>query len=89
MAYTDVVQLGFIFIGLWVAIPFAARHPSVGSISTTWPEWRGNIKKSQIVGWIDSMLLLVLGGIPWQVTNKALIIFVEAQQKSYFFAVNK
>ncbi|CAF1630300.1 unnamed protein product [Rotaria magnacalcarata] len=67
VAYTDVVQLGFIFVGLWVTIPFAMQHVGVGDIVATWPEWRGHIEKSQIVEWIDSMLLLVFGGIPWQV----------------------
>jgi high affinity choline transporter 7 len=67
VAYTDVVQLGFIFIGLWVAVPFAMQHEGVGSIVATWPEWRGHIDKSHLVEWIDSMLLLIFGGIPWQV----------------------
>jgi high affinity choline transporter 7 len=67
VAYTDVVQLGFIFIGLWVAVPFAMQHEGVGSIVATWPQWRGHIQKSELVQWIDSMLLLIFGGIPWQV----------------------
>ncbi len=67
VAYTDVVQLGFIFIGLWVAVPFAMQNEAVGSIVATWPEWHGRIDKSELVGWIDSMLLLIFGGIPWQV----------------------
>ncbi len=68
VAYTDVVQLGFIFIGLWIAVPFAMKHESVGSIIATWPEWRGRIDKSEVVQWTDSMLLLIFGGIPWQVS---------------------
>jgi high affinity choline transporter 7 len=67
VAYTDVVQLGFIFIGLWIAVPFAMKNEAVGSIRETWPQWRGKIEKSEIVPWIDSMLLLIFGGIPWQV----------------------
>ena len=67
VAYTDVVQLGFIFVGLWLAVPFALKHEGVGSIVATWPEWRGHIDRSHLVEWIDSMLLLVFGGIPWQV----------------------
>ena len=67
VAYTDVVQLGFIFVGLWIAVPFAMKHQSVGSITATWPQWRGQIDPSKYVEWIDSMLLLIFGGIPWQV----------------------
>lgn len=70
VAYTDVVQLGFIFVGLWIAVPFAMQHESVGSITATWPEWRGRIEKSQIVEWMDSMFLLIFGGIPWQVSTR-------------------
>ncbi|CAF1365430.1 unnamed protein product [Adineta ricciae] len=66
VAYTDVVQLGFIFIGLWIAVPFAMSHKGVGSIVSTWPEWRGEIGNTQWIEWIDSMLLLIFGGIPWQ-----------------------
>ena len=69
VAYTDVIQLGFIFIGLWIAIPFAMKHKGVVSITSTWPEWHGRMDKSQIVEWIDSMLLLIFGGIPWQVSS--------------------
>jgi len=43
------------------------EHKGVGSISATWPEWRGRIDKSQVVEWLDSMFLLIFGGIPWQV----------------------
>lgn len=67
VAYTDVVQLGFIFVGLWLAVPFALKHEAVGSIVATWPEWRGHIDRAHLVEWIDSMLLLIFGGIPWQV----------------------
>ena len=69
VAYTDVIQLGFIFVGLWVAVPFAMQHKGVGSITTSWPEWRGEIDKSKLVEWTDSMLLLIFGGIPWQVSD--------------------
>ena len=71
VAYTDVVQLGFIFIGLWIAVPFAMQHKSVGDIVTTWREWRGHLDKSQMVEWTDNMLLLIFGGIPWQVYRTA------------------
>lgn len=70
------VQLGFIFIGLWIAVPFAMKNKSVGSIVTTWPQWRGSIDKSQTVEWIDSMFLLIFGGIPWQVSK---LLFVACQ----------
>lgn len=76
VAYTDVVQLGFIFIGLWLAVPFALQHESVGSIVTSWPEWRGQIDGSRWVEWLDSMLLLIFGGIPWQVRSFVIDVHV-------------
>ena len=82
VAYTDVVQLGFIFVGLWVAIPFALEHKSVGSIIVTWPEWRGSIDKSKIVGWLDGLLLLIFGGIPWQVSLQDFFSCLLLRKKS-------
>jgi solute carrier family 5 (high affinity choline transporter), member 7 len=66
LAYIDVVQLGFIFIGLWLAVPFAMQHQPVGNLISTWPEWRGEIPRTQWIEWLDRMLLLIFGGIPWQ-----------------------
>ncbi|XP_071827919.1 high-affinity choline transporter 1-like [Apostichopus japonicus] len=66
VAYTDVVQLICIFFGLWLCIPFAMTHESVTPVfdSTLWfGEW--DPKYSGV--WIDYALLLVFGGIPWQV----------------------
>lgn len=86
VAYTDVVQLGFIFVGLWVTIPFAMKHEAVGSIVASWPQWRGHIESSQIVEWIDSMSLLIFGGIPWQVRYNVmlLIMFVIIKKRIFF-----
>ncbi|XP_040192393.1 high affinity choline transporter 1 [Rana temporaria] len=72
VAYTDVVQLFCIFVGLWISVPFAMMHPSVTDITVTAVEevykepWMGSIKNGDIWSWIDSFMLLTLGGIPWQ-----------------------
>ncbi|XP_077338750.1 high affinity choline transporter 1 [Lithobates pipiens] len=72
VAYTDVVQLFCIFLGLWISVPFAMIHPSVTDITVTAVEevykepWLGSIKRGDIWSWIDSFMLLMLGGIPWQ-----------------------
>ncbi|KAM9319413.1 high affinity choline transporter 1 [Gastrophryne carolinensis] len=72
VAYTDVVQLFCIFIGLWISVPFAMTHPAVTDITVTAVEevyktpWLGSLQKKNIWNWIDSFLLLMLGGIPWQ-----------------------
>ncbi|XP_026522733.1 high affinity choline transporter 1 [Notechis scutatus] len=72
VAYTDVVQLFCIFLGLWISIPFALAHPAVTNIGYTavhevyQKPWLGTIKSPDICKWIDDFFLLMLGGIPWQ-----------------------
>jgi high affinity choline transporter 7 len=84
VAYTDVVQLLFIIIGLGISIPFAldkiggfeaalniydqqiangfTLFPDLSAFSGNDPAW-GN----SIWVWMDFALLLIMGGIPWQV----------------------
>ncbi|XP_020496719.1 high-affinity choline transporter 1-like [Labrus bergylta] len=73
VAYTDVVQLFCIFLGLWVSVPFALSNPAVTDISFTAKEevyqspWLGKIEPEDKWLWADNFFLLILGGIPWQV----------------------
>jgi len=75
VAYTDVVQLICITIGLWVSIPFAMTNENVVDIGTTAtgnitagePHWLGVWDVERTGEWVDSMLLLIFGGLPWQV----------------------
>ncbi|KAM6979954.1 high-affinity choline transporter 1-like [Aplochiton taeniatus] len=73
VAYTDVVQLFCIFLGLWISVPFALTNPAVTDITVTAVKhvyqspWRGSISKEDTWTWIDNFCLLMLGGIPWQV----------------------
>ncbi|KAM3183244.1 hypothetical protein ACTXT7_010730 [Hymenolepis weldensis] len=67
VAYTDVVQLFCIFVGLWLSIPFAMTHSAVHSISLNSTRWIGSIPASNVALYIDNLLMLILGGIPWQV----------------------
>jgi len=70
VAYTDVVQLGCIAVGLWICIPFAWTHDAVADIQwSDWTEaWVGDIGGGWWNGlYLDYFLLLTFGGIPWQV----------------------
>ncbi|XP_059409233.1 high affinity choline transporter 1 [Carassius carassius] len=75
VAYTDVVQLFFIFLGLWVSVPFALSNPAVSDIGVTAVKpfnanqtaWLGKIESPDKWMWADNFCLLMLGGIPWQV----------------------
>uniref|UniRef100_A0A1A7WCG1 High affinity choline transporter 1 n=1 Tax=Iconisemion striatum TaxID=60296 RepID=A0A1A7WCG1_9TELE len=73
VAYTDVVQLFCIFVGLWISVPFALSNPAVSDISISAKEpihqspWLGKIEPEDRWLWADNLFLLMLGGIPWQV----------------------
>ncbi|KAH8025101.1 hypothetical protein MRX96_020469 [Rhipicephalus microplus] len=67
VAYTDVVQLVAIFFGLWLCLPFAMFHEAVGVISYPKNDFIGTVEWQDFGIYWDSMLLLMMGGIPWQV----------------------
>lgn len=68
VAYTDVVQLFCIFIGLWITVPFAITHEAVASLAPDVTDWVGSIDQPWVWGeWADYAVLLIFGGIPWQV----------------------
>jgi len=83
VAYTDVVQLICIALGLVIALPFAIGHAggmghvvdtysaSFGERASFFPPTaaffgRGDLSAS-VWQWTDLALLLMLGGVPWQV----------------------
>lgn len=67
VAYTDVIQLFCIFVGLWMCIPFAWANDHVKSLSSMEVDWIGEVDPREQWYYIDYGLLLVFGGIPWQV----------------------
>ncbi|KAM9019853.1 high affinity choline transporter 1-like [Ara ararauna] len=72
VAYTDVIQLVFITLSLWVCIPFALMNSATESIYYTATHqshqdpWIGKIEKQYLGRWLDDFFYLVLGSIPWQ-----------------------
>ncbi|MCP9266061.1 High-affinity choline transporter 1 [Dirofilaria immitis] len=61
VAYTDVVQLFCIFVGLWVCVPASLLQDKTKDISRNAADWIGTIggfKETTL--WIDCMLLLIL-----------------------------
>lgn len=67
VAYTDVIQLFCIFVGLWMCIPFAWSNEHVKSLSSMEVDWIGEVDPKEQWYYIDYGLLLIFGGIPWQV----------------------
>lgn len=91
VAYTDVVQLFCILIGLAIAVPYVTD--SQGGIVNSWAIYQERmgdtarflpdmkfLKGSQGFTWMDSVLLLALGGIPWQVYFQRVLSAPSAKQ---------
>lgn len=54
----------------WVSIPFAFTNDAVGDITVNATEkWVKTLDGNYAGVYIDSYLLLIFGGIPWQVTH--------------------
>ncbi|CAJ1054922.1 high affinity choline transporter 1-like isoform X1 [Xyrichtys novacula] len=72
VAYTDVIQLTFMLLGLWLCVPFILTSPTsanftVAAVSTLYQEpWLGKLELEQAGRWIDDVLLLAFGGICYQ-----------------------
>lgn len=49
------------------AIPFAYTNKAVGDLNETKDEWIGSVAESDYLYYADTFLVLVFGGIPWQV----------------------
>jgi high affinity choline transporter 7 len=69
VAYTDVVQLACILVGLCLAIPFAMSYAGGAAdvVTAYWHQTPGVPRDTSLLHWCDTALLLILGGIPWQV----------------------
>lgn len=69
VAWTDVVQIVFLILGLCLAVPFAVSR--VGGLDAVVQASRTQMPAfptgNDVWLWLDMALLLCLGGIPWQV----------------------
>ncbi|MBT8219292.1 MAG: sodium:solute symporter family protein, partial [Bacteroidia bacterium] len=77
VAYTDVIQMAFIIIGLFLVLPYILTR--VGGLEVMWQEYTvkfgpdaslipdKNAMGNYFWNWLDFALLLIFGGIPWQV----------------------
>ncbi|KAG1651844.1 High-affinity choline transporter 1 [Nymphon striatum] len=80
VAYTDVIQLVCIFVGLWLCIPFAMTHAAVKSIDLSVTDWLGSVHISQSGEFVDHYILLIFGGIPWQAYFQRVLSTRSARQ---------
>ncbi|XP_053393531.1 high-affinity choline transporter 1-like [Mercenaria mercenaria] len=66
VAYTDIVQLGCVFVGLWLVVPFAMTHEAVGDITVNaTSNWVKTLDPAYAGVYIDNYLFIAFGGIPW------------------------
>ncbi len=67
VAWTDVAQLGLIVVGLGLAIPFAVGAAGGPSALTAAAGGVGFGSAGEAASYADWTLILILGGIPWNV----------------------
>ncbi|XP_024137571.1 high affinity choline transporter 1 isoform X1 [Oryzias melastigma] len=80
VAYTDIIQLCFIFVSLWLCVPFLVLSPAVGALSQTLPlnqtaghSWVGDLQLEDAGKWVDQLLLQALGGLSYQALYQRIL----------------
>ncbi|XP_070687331.1 high affinity choline transporter 1-like [Pempheris klunzingeri] len=80
VAYTDIIQLSFIFVSLWLCIPFLVLSPAVADLSqvvhlnqSNVNSWMGELELADAGKWADEMLLLALGGLAYQALYQRIL----------------
>ena len=66
VAYTDTVQVAFMFCGLFLVLPSICTSERVDWKAADHKDWLGIVEPKSALEFIDTWLLVVLGGIPWQ-----------------------
>ena len=75
LACTDALQLIFIMLGLAISAPYIIFHPAVSlERNLARQDWLGEVRNDDLGLWVDGALLLIFGGIPWQVTYIKFLI---------------
>ncbi|KAM9814822.1 high-affinity choline transporter 1-like [Syngnathus typhle] len=80
VAYTDIIQLSFIFVSLWLCIPFVLLSPAVTDLVQTTQlnhssvhSWIGEVKFEDAGKWTDDFLILALGGLAYQALHQRIL----------------
>ncbi|XP_069556059.1 high affinity choline transporter 1-like [Brachyistius frenatus] len=88
VAYTDVIQLCFMFLGLWLCVPFILTNPYSANITVAaetglhQEPWLGKLELEDAGRWIDHFLLLAVGAICYQAFyQRVLSTATDAQAK--------
>ncbi|KAL6116849.1 uncharacterized protein ACO6RY_14774 [Pungitius sinensis] len=93
VAYTDVIQLGLMLVGLWLCVPFILANPSSANITIAavtklhQEPWIGSLQLEEAGRWVDDLLLLAIGGICYQAFyQRVLSTATDAQSKLTCYA---
>ncbi|XP_028307225.1 high affinity choline transporter 1-like isoform X2 [Gouania willdenowi] len=93
VAYTDVIQLCFMLVGLWLCVPFVLASPhaanlTVAAVTKLYQDpWIGKLDLENSGRWIDELLLLSIGGICYQsFYQRVLSTATDAQAKITCYA---
>ncbi|XP_035286880.1 high-affinity choline transporter 1-like [Anguilla anguilla] len=79
VAYTDVIQLVFIFVSLWMCVPFLMVNPASTDITLTafngtfQAPWVGTLEPENLGLWLDDFLVLSLGGLASQILHQRIL----------------
>ncbi|CAM2095751.1 unnamed protein product [Caretta caretta] len=93
VAYTDVIQLVFMMVSLWTCVPFALLNSATESIYYTAVNefyqvpWIGKLETEYFGRWLDELLYVALGSIPWQIYFQRVLAASSSRQArltSYF-----
>ncbi|KAM9352373.1 high affinity choline transporter 1-like [Symphorus nematophorus] len=87
VAYTDIIQLCFIFVSLFLCIPFVVLSPAVNDVSqavhlnqSSVNAWLGELELADAGKWMDEMLLLALGGLAYQALYQRILSAASSAQ---------
>ncbi|XP_034381666.1 high-affinity choline transporter 1-like [Cyclopterus lumpus] len=93
VAYTDVIQLAFIFVGLWLCVPFILANPSSANITVAavtklhQEPWISRLEPEEAGRWVDEILLMAIGGIGFTTFyQRTLSTATDAQAKITCYA---
>ncbi|XP_053873078.1 high-affinity choline transporter 1-like [Malaclemys terrapin pileata] len=93
VAYTDVIQLVFMMVSLWTCVPFALLNSATENIYYTAVNefyqvpWIGKLETEYLGRWLDELLYVALGSIPWQIYFQRVLAASSSRQArltSYF-----
>ncbi|XP_061111628.1 high-affinity choline transporter 1-like [Conger conger] len=79
VAYTDIIQLLFIAVSMWLCVPFMMLNPASTDITLTafngtfQAPWVGMLEPGDVGLWIDEFLVLSLGGLAYQAMHQRIL----------------